>query len=350
MPKGGPDGGDGGDGGDIIFVASDHCDGLGKLQHTRKIHAEDGEVGGTNDCAGKNGKDTTVEVPVGTLLWVLEETAPPEPETSLESAPPEAFTEEGASGEDYEEPPLVSTKRLLADLDAHGKSVVVARGGNGGFGNKYFASATRQRPRHANPGRPGEERRLLLELKLIADVGLVGLPNAGKSTLLSRCSRARPKIAAYPFTTLNPYLGIVEMAEAGRFVMADIPGLIEGASRGKGLGHQFLRHVERTRLLLHLIDVSEGDPEKLKQDHDVIVNELAAFSPDLAAKQRVLVANKADIPGAAENAEALGKLLGLPVLLISGVTGQGMKELLWALWHRLQELRRQPAAPAGEDE
>ena len=181
-------------------------------------------------------------------------------------------------------------------------------------------------------------------------MGLVGLPNAGKSTLLSRCSRARPKIAAYPFTTLNPYLGIVEMAEAGRFVMADSPGLIEGASRGKGLGHQFLRHVERTRLLLHLIDVSEGDPEKLKQDHDVIVNELAAFSPDLAAKQRVLVANKADIPGAAENAEALGKLLGLPVLLISGVTGQGMKELLWALWHRLQELRRPPAAPAGEDE
>jgi len=223
----------------------------------------------------------------------------------------------------------------MCDLDAPGKSYVVARGGNGGFGNKHFATATSQTPRKANPGRPGEVRRLRLEVKLIADVGLIGLPNAGKSTLLARTTRARPRIAAYPFTTLSPYLGMVQMQGESRFVMADIPGLIEGASRGKGLGHQFLRHVERTRLLLHLVDVSEAGPEQLKRDHEVIVAELAAFSQALAAKPRVVAANKADVPGAAEKAAELSRMIGAPVELISGVTGQGVTELLWKLWHRL---------------
>ncbi len=179
-------------------------------------------------------------------------------------------------------------------------------------------------------------RRLKLEVKLIADVGLVGLPNAGKSTFLARTTRARPKIAAYPFTTLSPYLGIVDIQGESRFVLADIPGLIEGASHGKGLGHQFLRHVERTRILLHLIDVSMEEPEQLKRDHDVIVGELTAFSSELASKPRIVVANKSDIPGGEEKAKELSRLIGQPVELISGVSGQGVKELLWKLFHMLK--------------
>jgi GTP-binding protein len=286
MPKGGPDGGDGGDGGDVIFVASHHLNGLGHLQMTREIRAKDGGKGLPSDCAGKNAQDTTVEVPVGTVVHELVGEAPPEPEPVVDDgeihAPDEAFGAEGARGESYAEPEPEYSSRVLVDLDTPGKTYIVAHGGNGGFGNKHFASATNQSPRQANPGRPGEVRRLKLEVKLIADVGLVGLPNAGKSTLLARCTRARPKIAAYPFTTLSPYLGIVDMQGESRFVMADIPGLIEGASRGKGLGHQFLRHVERTRLLLHLVDVSESEPEQLKRDYDVIAGELEAFSPELA--------------------------------------------------------------------
>lgn len=347
MPKGGPDGGDGGDGGDVIFVASHHMNGLGHLQHTREIRAKDGGKGQGNDCAGKNAPDTIVEVPVGTVVHELytEEEAPPEAEPDPEAepadeneihAPEEAFTAEGASGEDLPEPVVVRKSRVIADLNQPGMKFIVARGGNGGFGNKHFAHATNQAPRRANPGRPGEQKRVRLEVKLIADVGLVGLPNAGKSTFLARTTRARPKIAAYPFTTLSPYLGIVDMQGESRFVIADIPGLIEGASQGKGLGHQFLRHVERTRVLLHLIDVSMEEPEQLKRDHDVIVGELQAFSPELAAKPRIVVANKADIPGAAEKAAELAKLIGQPVELISGVTGQGVQELLWKLFRMVK--------------
>lgn len=347
MPKGGPDGGDGGDGGDVIFVASHHMNGLGHLQHTREIRAKDGGKGLGSDCAGKNAPDTIIEVPVGTVVHELytEEEAPPEAEPDPEAepadeneihAPEEAFTAEGASGEDLPEPVVVRKSRVIADLNQPGMRFIVARGGNGGFGNKHFAHATNQAPRRANPGRPGEQKRVRLEVKLIADVGLVGLPNAGKSTLLARTTRARPKIAAYPFTTLSPYLGIVDMQGESRFVIADIPGLIEGASQGKGLGHQFLRHVERTRVLLHLIDVSMEEPEQLKRDHDVIVGELQAFSPELAAKPRIVVANKADIPGAAEKAAELAKLIGQPVELISGVTGQGVQELLWKLFRMVK--------------
>ncbi|MCC7508447.1 MAG: GTPase ObgE [Planctomycetes bacterium] len=341
-PKGGPDGGDGGDGGDVIFVASHQTHGLGHLQQTHEIKAEDGTDGKGGNKAGRNGQDRIVEVPVGTVVYWVKAPAQPAPvepapeDLDLANAPEEAFTEAGASGEDFDEPqPAQAEVVQLADLDQPGMRVVIARGGNGGFGNKHFATATNQSPRQANPGRPGEEKLLRLEVKLIADVGLVGLPNAGKSTLLARVSRAKPKIAAYPFTTLGPHIGIVEMGPAQRFVMADLPGLIEGAAAGKGLGHQFLRHVERTRLLLHMIDVSDGEPEQLKHDHDVIVGELRAFSPALAAKQRIVVANKADIPGAEERAKALGVLLGQEVTLISGVSGKGVKELLWAIYHKL---------------
>jgi GTP-binding protein len=332
-PKGGPDGGDGGDGGDVILVASNQTHGLGHLLHTHEVKAEPGGAGQGSNKAGRNGADKLIEVPVGTIVHELirHETAVSEP--AHETPPESAFTEEGATGETVEEQPIEYQTILLADLSTPGMRVVVAKGGRGGFGNKHFASATNQAPRQSNPGKSGQVRHLRLEVKLIADVGLIGLPNAGKSTLLSVCTRAKPKIAAYPFTTLGPYVGIVELTPEHKFVMADIPGLIEGASGGKGLGHQFLRHVERTRLLLHMIDVSEREPEDLKNDHDVILNELRAFSPALAVKPRMIVASKADIPGAAERARALADMLGQEVHLLSGVTRQGLKELLWAI-HR----------------
>lgn len=364
MPKGGPDGGDGGDGGDVVFVASHHMNGLGHLQNIREIRAKDGGKGEGSDCAGKNAPDTIVEVPVGTVIHELYVEAAPQPDPAAEAepghdpqtgtedddhdlpdhddpaavirAPASAFTAEGAHGEEVVEPEVEHKSRILADLNQPGMRVIIARGGNGGFGNRHFATATNQAPRRANPGRPGEAKRLRLEVKLIADVGLVGLPNAGKSTLLARCSRARPKIAAYPFTTLSPYLGIVDMQGESRFVMADIPGLIEGASHGKGLGHQFLRHVERTRVLLHMIDVSMDEVDQLVRNYEVIEGELAAFSATLAAKPRVIVATKADIPGAQEKAAELSRRIGKPVDLISGVTGKGVKELLWKLFHIVQ--------------
>ena len=344
VPKGGPDGGDGGLGGSVIFRASHHLNGLGNLQHVRELRAEPGEPGRGKNQHGKNGADNIIDVPVGTLIYELRTEQQVEEELDLENAPPEAFSEEGASGEDFDEEAPVSDVVLLADLKEPGQTFVAAKGGKGGLGNKQFATATNQAPRERTEGKPGAERKLRLEVKLIADVGLVGLPNAGKSTLLSRCTHARPKVAAYPFTTLSPYLGIVELNPENRFVMADIPGLIEGAASGKGLGHQFLRHVERTRLLLHLIDVSEKEPEELKQDHDVIMHELSSHSAVLGAKPRMIVANKSDIPGAEERAKALGELLGEPVRLISGVTGQGLTELLWAIHHKLQELTPPEAA------
>lgn len=347
VPKGGPDGGDGGRGGSVIFKASHHLNGLGNLQNIRELKAEAGERGRIQNQHGKNGKDKIVEVPVGTVIYELKSVRPetpvedPDEDLDLANAPPEAFSAQGASGEDHEEPESASEAVQITDLHQPGMEFIAARGGKGGFGNKHFASATNQTPREHTDGESGVVRTLRLEVKLIADVGLVGMPNAGKSTLLARCTHARPKIAAYPFTTLTPYLGIVELDANNRFVMADIPGLIEGAAQGKGLGHQFLRHVERTRLLLHMIDVSEGEPEQLKQDHDVILKELHDHSPALAAKPRMIIANKADIPGADERAKELSKLLDEPVTLISGVTGQGLKELLWAIHHKLAQVLKE---------
>lgn len=348
VPKGGPDGGDGGRGGSVIFKASHHLNGLGNLQNVREIKAESGEKGRLQNQHGKNGKDKVIEVPVGTVIYELRTNDANEREVQdfdddldLANAPPEAFSAAGASGEDYDAEAPESEAVQVADLHQPEMEFVAARGGKGGFGNKHFATATNQTPREHTDGDPGQERTLRLEVKLIADVGLVGMPNAGKSTLLARCTHARPKIAAYPFTTLSPYLGIVELDPDNRFVMADIPGLIEGAAQGKGLGHQFLRHVERTRILLHMIDASEGEPDRLKHDHDVILNELRDHSPALASKPRMIVANKADIPGAGERAEALSKLLDQPVHLLSGVTGQGLKELLWAIHHKLTEVLKE---------
>jgi GTPase len=333
VPKGGPDGGDGGDGGSVIFEASEHTHGLAHLQHIRELKAEAGQPGQPVKRAGRNGEDKIVPLPVGTVVYELKSAPATEPELDLANAPDEAFSAEGASGEDEPYTGADDTEVVrIADLDKPGMRFVVARGGKGGFGNVHFKSPTNQSPREANPGRPGQERRLRLEVKLIADVGLVGLPNAGKSTLLARCSKARPKIAAYPFTTLAPHLGLVELEPEARFIMADIPGLIEGAAGGRGLGTQFLRHIERTRVLVHLIDGTTGDAEALRLDHDVILHELAEFSPELAAKPRLVVLNKADVPGVAERAAELAGLLGVEVRVISGVSGKGVRELLWELY------------------
>jgi GTP-binding protein len=343
VDKGGPDGGDGGRGGDVVFVASQHLDGLGHLRYTKEIKAKAGGKGGGSNCHGANAEDVMVEVPVGTLIYELAEAGEPGDAAADESAgpgaPPEAFSEEGAAGEDAAPPDGAGQAALLADMTTPGQRFIAAYGGGGGFGNKHFATATNQRPTQVRLGKPGQKRRLRLELKLIADAGLVGLPNAGKSTFLSRCTKARPKIAAYPFTTLVPYLGVVQLDEEHSFFLADIPGLIEGASQGKGLGHKFLRHVERTRVLIHLIDASEGDAESLKRDHDVILGELRAFSPELASKPRILVANKADVTGSRDRAAELEGLLGEKVQVISGVTGEGLKELLWEVYKRVTQAR-----------
>ncbi|MBP9890748.1 MAG: GTPase ObgE [Planctomycetes bacterium] len=355
IEKGGPDGGDGGRGGDVIFVASHHLDGLGHLRYTKELKAKNGGKGGASNCHGANAEDVVIEVPVGTVVYEYpaeSSTGAQEADEDVDSAaeaPPEAFTEEGASGEDSPEVDARGDSIALIDLSEPGQKFIVAYGGTGGFGNKHFATATNQRPTRFKPGKEGQVRKLRLELKLIADVGLVGLPNAGKSTFLSRCTKARPKIGAYPFTTLVPYLGVVQLDDEHSFLLADIPGLIEGASKGKGLGHKFLRHVERTGLLLHLIDASESEPEQLKHDHDVIVGELRAFSDVLAAKPRVVVANKSDVPEVKERAAELEKLLGEKVHVISGVTGEGLKELLWSLYQRVGELKAAREQNAPQD-
>ncbi|MDD5709776.1 MAG: GTPase ObgE [Candidatus Marinimicrobia bacterium] len=255
VPKGGPDGGDGGNGGNVIFLADTQLHTLQDIRYRRKYKAENGHPGEGNNCSGKKGHDILIRVPVGTLIRDLDE------------------------------------DRILADMLEDGQTVIIARGGNGGWGNQHFATATNRVPRFAKPGLPGEERQLELELKILADVGLVGLPNAGKSTLLSVLSAARPKIADYPFTTLAPNLGIVRYGEYRSFVMADIPGLIEGAHSGKGLGDQFLRHIERTRVLLFLIDVNEID---IPGCYDMLKKELMLYDPELLNKPRIVGISKMD--------------------------------------------------------
>jgi len=302
VPRGGPDGGDGGRGGDVVFVADRNLATLRDHRYQREFAAGRGEDGGTNQRSGANGADVVVRVPVGTLIL-----------------------DAGAPG--GAEP--------LCDLAADGLRFVAARGGRGGFGNVRFATSTRQTPEFANPGLAGERRRLRLSLKLIADVGLVGLPNAGKSTLLSRISAARPKVAAYPFTTLVPGLGVAQCGER-RFVVADIPGLIEGASRGAGLGDRFLRHIERTRVIAHLVDVGtalleERDP---LADYETVRAELAAYGAGLEARPEIVVLNKVDLLADRSVLKDLAEALrqrGSEVLLLSGATGEGVAELLAAL-------------------
>ncbi len=320
VPRGGPSGGDGGHGGSVYFVASPHINTLINYRYHPKSDAEPGEHGMGSNCTGSAGKDLELSVPIGTLVY----------EKHVDPENPE------------------SPYTLLADLSAEGQRVLVAKGGRGGMGNARFATATNRAPRKVQPGEEGEIKDLRLELKLLADVGLVGFPNAGKSTMIARISAARPKIADYPFTTLIPNLGVVRISEDRSFVVADVPGLIEGAHRGLGLGHQFLRHLERTKLLVHLIDMSGGTGRNPVEDLDTVRKELELFAPTLAAKPQIVVANKMDAfdPSNEEALKALekrAKKLKLPFLRVSGVSGQGVPELLEAMWRGLAA-SREPAA------
>ena len=300
VPKGGPDGDDGGDGGDVIMRASPNVNTLVNLAHRRVYRAQDGENGRGGLKSGKDGRDLTIEVPPGTIICDA------------------------------------NTDRVLRDLSEPGQEVIVAHGGRGGRGNIHFATPVNQTPRYAEDGQDGEERRLRLELKLIADVGLVGLPNAGKSTLLSRVSAARPKIAPYPFTTKEPQLGIVSGGEYRSLVMADLPGLIEGAHKGVGLGDEFLRHIERTRIIVHMIDIAPLGGPKPSDAYRILRNELREYSEELARKPEIVVANKMDLTGARKNLNALRKEIGMDVIAISAVSGQGLPILLKAMFRKLE--------------
>ncbi len=315
IPRGGPSGGDGGRGGDVILEANPHLNTLLKFRYNREFRGERGRHGEGSNRHGKDGADVTVTLPVGTVVF------------------------DAVNGE------------KLWDLVTPGQLVVAAKGGRGGRGNARFATSTNQAPRRTEPGGPGEKRDLRLELKLLADVGLVGFPNVGKSTLISRLSAARPRIADYPFTTLEPCLGVVGLDEERSFVMADIPGLIAGAHEGKGLGMRFLRHVERTRLLLHLIDVAELSGRDPVDDYGIILNELASFSPVVAAKPMLLVASRIDAGGESDRLARLREFCrehSLRLHEISGVTGQGLEELKRAVWASLEQLPR-PGAEEDQD-
>ncbi|HLX60072.1 MAG TPA: GTPase ObgE [Planctomycetota bacterium] len=295
MPWGGPAGGDGGKGGDIVFEATRNIDTLLPLYRRRRIAAKDGGKGEGKNCSGRGADDVVVQVPPGTII------------------------RDEKSGE------------IICDLTEPGQRVIAAKGGKGGRGNQHFATSTHQTPRKAEKGEPGEERELHLELKLIADAGLIGLPNAGKSTLLSRISAARPKIAAYPFTTKQPQLGIVDSGDFRQVVVADLPGLIEGAHAGAGLGDEFLKHVERTSYLVHVIDAAPPDESDPVENFHLIENELKQYSKALYERPRLIVANKMDVDGARENAALLRKALKRPVLEISAATGEGIKEFIKTL-------------------
>ncbi len=301
VPKGGPDGGNGGRGGDVVFRVDPHLNTLIDFRFKRKFLAKDGAAGSWARRTGRDGSNVVIRVPQGTLVRDAE------------------------------------SQEVLADLTTANEQVVLMRGGQGGRGNAAFTSATNQAPRHQEPGIPGDERWLELELKLLADVGLVGFPNAGKSTLISVISAAKPKIADYPFTTLIPNLGIVSVAEDKSFVVADIPGLIEGASQGKGLGTQFLRHVERTSVLVFLIDARSADP---KADYNVLRKELAQHNPDLDRKQRIICLSKVDELDEEEQAALKSlKIDRRTPLLISSLDGTNIDDLKWRMWKPLEEAR-----------
>ena len=313
VPNGGPDGGDGGKGGDIIFEVDRGMNTLADFKHKRKYAAEDGEEGGKRKCHGANGADRVIRVPEGTVV------------------------KDAESG------------LVIADMSAENQRAVILRGGRGGKGNMHYATAVMQAPKYAQPGKPGKEIEVILELKVIADVGLVGFPNAGKSTFLSRVTNARPKIASYPFTTLDPHLGVVDLGDGANFVIADIPGLIEGASEGVGLGHRFLRHIERTKVLLHLVDAAAFDGRDPVDDIDKINAELAAFSEDLAGKPQIIAANKVDAVYVGEGEKhpldrirEIWEPRGVQVFGISAVTGEGVKELISAIHAMLSEMDDAP--------
>ena len=307
VPKGGPDGGDGGDGGSVIVRAVANADNLAPLIHMRHWRAKGGEPGAGAKCSGKNAADLVIPVPPGTIVRDRDR------------------------------------GNLLKDLVRVGDEVTVAKGGRGGRGNVHFKSATNRAPRQFEPGEDGEERWISLELKVIADAGLVGFPNAGKSTLLSRLSRATPEIAPYPFTTKHPNLGIVTLGGDAGFVLADLPGLIEGAHTGVGLGHEFLRHVERTRVLVHLVEPWPADGSDPLENYRKIRRELELYSLPLAEKPEVVCVSKAELTGAEDVAKRLADDLGHEVLLISAVTGQGLSKLVGEVAHTLAEIKREEA-------
>ena len=312
---GGPDGGDGGRGGDVIFEVDDGLNTLTDFRHVRKYVAGDGEQGGKRRCHGADGEDLIVKVPEGTVI------------------------------KDFE------SGKVIADMSGENRREVILKGGKGGLGNMHFATSTMQVPKYAQPGQPAQELWVQLELKVIADVGLVGFPNVGKSTLLSRVSNARPKIANYHFTTLNPHLGVVDLQDGQGFVMADIPGLIEGASQGIGLGHDFLRHIERTKVLVHVVDAASVEGRDPVEDIRTINAELKAYNPSLLERPQVIAANKVDSiynTGEEDWEDPVERLKrefepeGIQVFAISAVTGQGVKELLYHVNDLLKTVDRKP--------
>jgi GTP-binding protein len=313
VPKGGPSGGDGGNGGSVVLVVDEGLSTLLDFRYRSEYKARPGEPGGNKDMYGRGGDDLILKVPPGTQVY------------------------DEASG------------RLLGDLKTHGQRFIAARGGRGGRGNIHFATSTDRAPRKAEPGTPGQERELRLELKLLADVGLLGFPNVGKSSLISRISAARPKIADYPFTTLVPNLGMVRLSGDRSFVVADVPGLIEGAHEGAGLGTRFLRHLERTRVLIHILEVTEEPGRTPLKDYKALRDELEAYDPDLAARPEIVAVNKTDLPVTKKKVAALKKSFaakGVPVFPISAATGDGVPELLEAAWKEVQAARAEGAGHA----
>ncbi|WP_026515862.1 GTPase ObgE [Butyrivibrio sp. MC2021] len=312
VANGGPDGGDGGKGGDIIFQVDEGLNTLADFHYGGKYKAENGQDGNKRRCHGKNGSDLIIKVPEGTVI------------------------KEAESG------------KVIADMSRDNKEMVVLKGGKGGNGNMHYATSTMQAPKYAQPGQPALELEVLLELKVIADVGLVGFPNVGKSTFLSKVSNAKPKIANYHFTTLTPMLGVVDLDDARGFVVADIPGLIEGASEGAGLGHEFLRHIERTRMMIHVVDAASTEGRDPLEDIELINNELAGYNADITKKPQVIAANKIDMLPEGEDAEIIQKIrdqyepLGVKVFAISTLTGKGVNELLYYVSRTLSEIQEKP--------
>ena len=312
VPNGGPDGGDGGNGGSVYFVVDEGLNTLTDFRHIRKYCAKNGEEGGKRNCAGKNGEDIIIKVPEGTVI------------------------KEAESG------------KVIADMSGENRKFMILKGGKGGNGNQHYATSTMQAPKYAQPGQPAQELELLLELKVIADVGLVGFPNVGKSTFLSKVTNARPKIANYHFTTLNPNLGVVDLDDAKGFVIADIPGLIEGASEGIGLGHEFLRHIERTKLIVHIVDAASTEGRDPVEDIYAINKELEAYNPEIAGRPQIIVANKIDMIYAGDEEDPVARIKaefepkGIPVYAISAISGQGLRELLYDISNRLSQLDSKP--------
>ncbi len=313
VPSGGPDGGDGGNGGSVFLEVDEGLNTLSEYRHVRKYHAGDGQNGGTRNCKGKSGEDLVLKVPAGTVVKEVE------------------------SG------------KVIVDMSGENKRFLLLSGGRGGCGNQHYATSTMQAPKYAQPGQPAKELELAMELKVIADVGLVGFPNVGKSTLLTKVSNARPQIANYHFTTLNPHLGVVDLPDAKGFVIADIPGLIEGASQGVGLGFEFLRHIERTRVIIHIVDAAGSEGRNPVEDIYAINKELENYNPEIARIPQVIAANKTDMIFAQEEESDPVQILkeefepkGIRVYPISAISGKGIRELLHQVRHMLDEINEKP--------